>query len=172
MAKEEKNTKTESEAPKKGEILKSLLIGMVLALVLGGGAAFVVMSGMVNVPFLGDDKAEKDTEKNNENKAEKREDPVFVAFESLDLTIGGALAPRQLRITLAIETSQENAKRIEEMKPRILDALNTLLRAVDESDLSEPYAMDRLRSHMARRVSLAVGPDAVHDVLIMQYVIL
>lgn len=153
------------ETKKKGG-MGPLIIGLALALTLGGGAAYGVMSGMIPTPFGPEDpKAALE-----ETKPEKP--AVFVEFEPLTLTIGLGPASRQLRLTFAVETEKEHEKTIDEMRPRILDTLNTLLRAVDDEDLNAPYALDRLRAQMTRRVRIAVGPEFVRDVLIVQYVIL
>lgn len=158
---------TEKPAAKKGG-LGPLIIGLVLALAFGGGAAYGVMSGLVPLPFLDDGEAGA----GHAEGASKAEPPVFVEFEPLTLTIGAVDAPRQLRIAFAVETTKAHAAEIEQMRPRILDSLNTLLRAVDDNDLGAPYALDRLRAQMARRVGVAVGPERVTDVLIVQYIIL
>ena len=55
--------------------------------------------------------------------------------------------------------------------PRIVDVLNTYLRAVDERDLEIPRSMLRLRAQMLRRVRLVSPPGAVRDVLIQQFVL-
>ncbi len=156
-------------AAKKGGGFGPLLIGLGLALALGGGAAYGVMSGLVPLPFL-DELSGRAT--SDAGGSTPEEPPVFVEFEPINLTIGDATKPRQLRLTFAIETTREHRRSVSSMKPRILDAINTLLRAVDDRDLNAPYALDRLRAQMARRVRVAVGPERVRDVLIIQYIIL
>lgn len=161
----------EAPAKKKGG-MGGLIIGLVLAIALGAGAAFAVMSGLVPIPG-GEETAEADGEHHGEKEAEAAHAPApsFVALDPLTVTIGQSGAPRQLRIALTIETSEPYLHSVEEVRPRILDALNTLLRAVSESDLAEPWSLDRLRAQMLRRIRIATDPTAIQDLLITEYVI-
>ncbi|MEL6980188.1 MAG: flagellar basal body-associated FliL family protein [Pseudomonadota bacterium] len=160
----------ETETKKKG-LLVPLLIGLGAALPLGGGAAYAVMSGLIP---LGDEVVAEGSEKGAETamKTPDSEPPVFVAFEPLTVTLTQSGAPRQLRLALSVETTAESAERIEAMKPRMLDALNSLLRAMDERELTEPVGMDRLRAQMLRRVQIASdSSQAVSDLLITEFVV-
>lgn len=150
----------ETAKPKKGG-LKSLFIGLAAALILGGGAGYGVYAGLIPMPDLSEKAAETVVEP---SVSYVELDPVTVAVERE----GRA---RQLRLTLAIETSDKMRASIEEARPRILDALNTLLRAIDERDLAQPAAIDRLRAQMLRRIRLASDATAISDLLIVEYVI-
>lgn len=165
-------------AKKKKGLMGPLMIGVVAALLLGGGAAYGVMSGLIP---LGDAPAEEHAAGEGAEKghgaegghgeAENAEKPVFVGFEPLTVTLTRGGAPRQLRLELSVETDEHHSHDVEEMKPRILDALNTLLRAMDERELTEPAALDRLRGQMLRRVRIATDPNAVKDLLITEFVV-
>lgn len=158
----------EGEGEKKGGGMMPLVIGLVLALLLGGGAAYGVMSGLVPLPFGGDETASAETEA----ESEPEEAPVFVEFDPIEITIGSAQAPRRLRLRFALETVADRQAAVEAVKPRILDALNSVLRAVEPEDLARPASLDRLRAQLTRRVRIAVDPGAVRDLLILEYVIL
>ncbi len=149
---------------KKGGLLVPILIGLVLAMSLGIGAAVAVMTGVAPIPGL-------ETEDDAENAEDAEPEPpvAFVDFEELEITIGRAENPARLRLRIAIETTEPYVETVEEMKPRILDALNTLLRATDPRDLAEPRALARLRAQMLRRVRLAADPTAIRDLLITEY---
>lgn len=97
--------------------------------------------------------------------------PKFVSFDPLTVTFLQSGAARQLRIALSVETTEAYLHSVEEQKPRMLDALNTLLRALDERDLSDPSALDRLRAQMLRRIRISTDPTAIQDLLITEYVI-
>lgn len=176
---EEKDAAQEAAEPtkKKKGIMGPLMIGLVLALLMGGGAAYAVMSGLVPlgdeaVAEKGDgDKMAKDKGKGEKEAGEKKEPPVFVAFDPLTITLTHGGAPRQLRLALSIETSKEYSEKVELMKPRMLDALNTLLRAMNERELTEPSGLDRLRAQMLRRVRIAADPTAVKDLLVTEFVV-
>ena len=55
--------------------------------------------------------------------------------------------------------------------PRVLDVLNTYLRAVDVRDLEQPSAIPRLRAQMLRRIQVVTGPDRVRDLLITEFIL-
>lgn len=165
-------------SPKKKGLMGPIVIGLVLAVLLGGGAAYAVMSGLVPVGETataedgdGATKDAKSAKKDDAKKDELYEPPVFVAFDPLTITLTHGGAPRQLRLALSVETSKDYAEKVELMKPRMLDALNTLLRAMNERELTEPAGLDRLRAQMLRRVRIAADPTAVQDLLITEFVV-
>lgn len=168
------DTDTPAEAPKKKKGgAMPLIIGLVAALVLGGATAFAVMSGIVPIP--GDEQPADGGQAEGGHGEEKMMDeahaPKFVGFDPLTVTFQQDGAARQLRIALSIETTEPYLQTVEEQKPRILDALNTLLRALDERDISDPSALDRLRAQMLRRIRISTDPTAIQDLLITEYVI-
>ena len=55
--------------------------------------------------------------------------------------------------------------------PRILDVLNTYLRAVEVRDLEQPASLARLRAQMLRRVQVVTGEGRVRDLLITEFVL-
>jgi flagellar FliL protein len=55
--------------------------------------------------------------------------------------------------------------------PRVLDVLNSYLRAVEVAELEDPAALVTLRAQMLRRIQLVTGPDRVRDVLITEFVL-
>ena len=55
--------------------------------------------------------------------------------------------------------------------PRVLDVLNSYLRAVEVSDLEDPSALVRLRAQMLRRVQIVTGEGRVRDLLVTEFVL-
>ncbi len=55
--------------------------------------------------------------------------------------------------------------------PRVLDVLNTYLRAVEVRDLEEPSSLARLRAQMLRRIQVVTGEGRVRDLLISELVL-
>ena len=55
--------------------------------------------------------------------------------------------------------------------PRILDVLNTYLRAVTEEEMSAPAAITRLRAQILRRVQIVAGAENIRDILITEFVL-
>ena len=62
------------------------------------------------------------------------------------------------------------AEAVVAVMPRILDVLNTYLRAVEVSDLEEPASAARLRAQMLRRVQVVTGEGLVKDLLVTEFV--
>ena len=54
--------------------------------------------------------------------------------------------------------------------PRVLDVLNTYLRAVEVRDLEQPSSAARLRAQMLRRVQVVTGEGRVRDLLVTEFV--
>ena len=55
--------------------------------------------------------------------------------------------------------------------PRIIDVLNTYLRAVSEDELGKPAALERLRAQMLRRIQVVTEQGQVKDLLITEFVL-
>lgn len=154
------------EAPKK-KGKRGLLIGLVLALALGGGGFFAVYSGMI----LGSDHA---AESAHEDTGEVIEDlaPIsFVALEPLVISIGQGSTARHLRFRAELEVTPGSETDVTKLTPRVMDVLNSYLRAVAVSDLEDPSALISLRAQMLRRIQLVTGEGRVRDLLIMEFVL-
>jgi flagellar protein FliL len=153
---------TVDEAPKKRS-KKPLLIGLVLALVLGGGGFYASFSGMI----LGDDTMH----------AEEGHAPgplqgiAFVPLETMVISLGADSGSEHLRFTAQLEVADSAAADVETLSPRILDVLNSYLRAIDTASIEDPQAMARLRSQMLRRIQVVAGEGRVRDLLITEFVL-
>ena len=60
---------------------------------------------------------------------------------------------------------------VTKLTPRVLDVLNSYLRAVDIAVLSDPPALIKLRAQMLRRIQLVTGEGRVRDLLILEFVL-
>lgn len=164
---EEIETTGDDAAPKRSRA--PLLIGVALALLLGGGGFFATFSGMVALPFGGGDA--------KQGKPAPREAfapgslPAFVAVGEMVIPLGPNAKAKFLVIEMQIETRPEDAPAFEALKPRILDVLNTYLRAVEEADVEAPGATLRLRAQMLRRVRAVSAPAEPRDLLITAFVL-
>ncbi len=158
MSETEETEETEP-APKSK---KGLLIGLILALALGGGAFFAVFSGMVLAP----PEAEVATDK---PVLEDTELATFVEITPLVISLGKR-SNYQLRFNAQLEVEGSKKEAVENLMPRILDILNGYLRAVDIRELQDPTALVKLRVQMLRRVQLVTGQGHVRDFLITEFV--
>ena len=156
-------TETEGEEPKKGLMLP-LVIGIVLALVGGGGGFFAVSSGLIGGPSTSETKPEAP-------KATGAKDLAFIAVDPLIVSIGEAGTNRHLRFQAQLEVNPDYSDEVEAIMPRIVDVLNGYLRAIRLADIEDNVALFRLRAQMLRRVQLVAGPDRVKDILIQEFVL-
>ncbi|MCZ4261371.1 flagellar basal body-associated FliL family protein [Limimaricola sp. G21655-S1] len=141
-----------------------LILGLVLALMGGGGGFFAVSSGM-----LGGGTVE---EPESEAPAMPEATPAsFVPLDPLVINLPPGSGRRLLRFAAQIEVAPEHAAEVESLRPRIVDVLNTYLRAVELADLEDPAALTRLRAQMLRRVQVVAGAGRVRDLLVMEFVL-
>lgn len=145
---------------------KPLIIGLVLALALGGAGFFAVYSGMILGPnestAHGGD-AEPDLE--------PLPDLVFIPLDPLVINLGRGSANRHLRFRAELEVEPRAKSEVISLLPRITDVLNGYLRAVKVADLEEPLALIKLRGQMLRRIQIVTGEGRVHDLLVMEFVL-
>lgn len=155
---------------------KGLMIGLALALILGGGSFYAVYSGQVELPF-GLDGAERAADaplpgaEDVAAQAAPLEPVAFVPLEPMVISLGPAATAKHLKLTVQVETSPDAQATVADLTPRIADVLNTYLRAVDEALIEAPSGMLRLRAQMLRRVQLVCPPGAVRDLLIQEFVL-
>jgi flagellar protein FliL len=156
----------EADAPKKKSKLP-LILGVVLALVGGGGGFMAVKMGL-----LGGGSAEEPAEDAAELAALPPMTPAtFVALDPLIVNMPNQSGRQFLRFSAQLEVAPEYAAEVESVKPRIVDVLNGYLRAVEVADLEDPTALMRLRAQMLRRVQVVTGEGRVRDLLIMEFVL-
>lgn len=142
---------------------KPLLIGLVLAVVLGGGGFYATFSGLI----LG----------GHEEHAEEEKLPgpltgiAFVPLETIVISLGPDSGSEHLRFTAQLEVVDAAAADVTTLAPRILDVVNSYLRAIDTASIEDPQAMARLRAQMLRRIQVVTGEGRVRDLLITEFVL-
>lgn len=144
-----------------------LLIGLVLGLLAAGGG-YVVTSGMFSSKA---DSHEVIADHGDSHGDETVGGPVkFVPLDPLLISINGDGASL-LRFTAQLEVAPDQAAIVAALRPRIIDVMNTYLRAVQPTDFADPNALPRLRANLLRRIEIVVGNGAVQDLLIMEFVL-
>lgn len=159
----------EDEGGKKSTGKRGLMIGLVLALVLGGGGFYAVYSGMI----LGDSASSESAHgaPEGEGAAADTLDPVaFVSLEPLVISLGPNAGSRHLRFRADLEVAPGAQEAVTKLTPRVMDVLNSYLRAVELKDLEDPAALIGLRAQMLRRIQLVTGEGRVRDLLILEFV--
>ena len=142
---------------------KPLLIGLVLALLLGGGGFYATWSGMI----LG----------NADHAEAEHATPgplsgiAFVPLQTMVVSLGPDSTSQYLRFTAQLEVVDSSAADVTLLAPRILDVLNSYLRAIDTASIEDPQAMARLRAQVLRRIQIVTGEGRVRDLLITEFVL-
>ncbi len=160
------DTATEiEEEPKKSSKLP-LILGAVLALVGGGGGFFAAWSGMIFGPEETESAAKEETSVESESL-----DIAYVAVDPLVISLPNSSSARHLKFRAHLEVPLGSEEAVEKVVPRVVDVLNSYLRALEPSMLEDPSALARLRAQMLRRVQVVAGPGKVRDLLIMEFVL-
>ncbi|MHA6347347.1 flagellar basal body-associated FliL family protein [Roseivivax sp. CAU 1761] len=160
-----------------------LLLGLVLALAGGGGGFFAVGAGLM--PGLGaappepaDDSAGAEDGDGAaapgpgaQGDAAASEPGAFVELPPLVISIGQGGGATHLRFTAALEVPPAHAKEVARLQPRVIDAMNGYLRALDAADFEAPDALIMIRAQLTRRVELVLGRDRLRDLLVLQFVL-
>ncbi|MGD9294613.1 MAG: flagellar basal body-associated FliL family protein [Roseobacter sp.] len=156
-------TEESSDSPKAGKA--PLLVGLALAALGGTGGFYAVHQGLILSPESNTQQAEP------EKSASAYKDIAFVPLEPLSISLPRASRYQHLRFRGELEVSHAHEAEVQKLVPRIIDVLNSYLRAVEVSDLEDASALTRLRSQMLRRAQIVTGPGRIDDLLIMEFVL-
>ncbi len=158
----------ESESPKKKGKM-GLVLGLVFALLGGGGGFFATYSGMLGA---GSEKGVEGERKEVAEEAPAKPLPpiAFVPLDPIVISIDGDKT-RHLRFRAELEVVSGYEEEVDLLRPRILDVLNTYLRAVDSDDFERAGSLIELRSQMLRRIQIVTGEGRVRDLLIAEFVV-
>ena len=87
------------------------------------------------------------------------------------ISIGATAERRLLRFRAQLEVPKDYQEDVTKVLPRVVDVLNSYLRALEISDLENQAALTRLRAQMLRRIQIVTGEGRVNDFLIMEFVL-
>lgn len=187
-ARDEGEAAPEGEAPARKKLPLKLILIIVAALVvvLGGAGAALFFTGVIGgaeKPAAEDDahaaSGDKEDAKDDGHggkdgdKEKKSEGSVFYDLGEIMVNISGE-GRRQtyLRLVVQLELESEKDKAaIENLKPRIVDNFQTYLRELRLDDLRGSGGLYRLREELLFRVTDAVHPIKVKDVLFQQMLV-
>lgn len=147
-----------------------LMIGLVLALAGGSAGFYAVYSGMIPGGESGRDQAVAG-ETNASARIGEMPDVAFLPIDPLIVSLGDEAGGAHLRFRAHLEVSRRYEAEVQKLMPRVVDVLNTYLRALEVRDLSDSAALVRLRGQMLRRVQIVTGGERVNDLLIMEFVL-
>ncbi len=143
---------------------KPLIMGVVLALILGGGGFFAAFTGLILGSDHGADVAAA-------HEVSALPDVAFVPVESVIVALGQGAENRHLKFTAQVEVESAYVADVTLLVPRILDVFNSYLSAVDPLSLEESAAIVRVRAQLLRRIQVVVGEGRVRDLLITEFVL-
>jgi len=150
--------------PPRRKGIPPLILGLGLALALGGAGFYATFSGLVS----------SDSLMPGRNRAPVDSLPAgafaYVPIEPITINLGQRGQARHLRFTAQLEVAPPEVGEVSHLMPRILDVLNIYLRALETRELEEPAALIRLRAQMLRRIQIVTGPGRVNDLLITEFV--
>jgi flagellar FliL protein len=154
-------TEDAEDAPPKRGGKKLVLISLVLALAGAGGGWFAASSGLLPL-----DAADAETAADTAERG-----TVFVPVDPILISLGSTGENRHLSFRAQLEVPTEAAAEVAGLMPRVVDVLNSYLRAVDVREFDSPHGLIRLRAQMLRRVQIIVGDGKVNDLLVMEFVL-
>lgn len=166
-----------ADAPKKRSKLP-MILGLALALAGGGGGFYAAYSGMI--PFGDSHGADGPGDAHDEAgghgeggaaQSEDLPDIAFVPVEPMVISLGAGADMQHLRFRAQLEVPSAHRRDVETLLPRVVDVLNSYLRALELSDIADAAALVRLRAQMLRRIQIVTGADRVNDLLIMEFVL-
>jgi flagellar FliL protein len=151
----------QDEAPATKRSKLPLVLGLVLALVGGGGGFYVAWSGLLPGGDAPSDGAD----------VPALPDVAFVPLDPLIINLGSGGRSRHLRFGAQIEVEAQFEKDVAKLRPRLLDLLNGYLRAVDPAEFDDPAALLRMRAQLLRRIQMIAGDGRVRDLLVTEFVL-
>lgn len=157
-------TTTDENAPKKSKI--PLVIGLMLALIGGGGGFYATWSGLI----LGGSRSDQSAAEMQEVKSPFA-DIAFIEIDPMTISVDAQPQRRMLRFRAQLEVPKNYQEDVTMLLPRVVDVLNSYLRALEVADIEGQSALTRLRSQMLRRVQVVTGRERVNDFLIMEFVL-
>ena len=144
---------------------KGLIIGLLGALLLGGGGFYATCAGLILGPPTAQDS----------HAAESGLPPLpeiaFIALEPMVISLGSTANAKFLRFSAQLDVDPASEEAVNMVLPRIVDVLNTYLRAVSEDELGKPAGLERLRAQMLRRIQVVTEQGQVKDLLITEFVL-
>lgn len=153
---------TPSAPPKKRRSRLPILLGVLMGLLLGAGGFYASYAGLI-----------LSAEHSATNATTDAAVPsvAFVALDPIMISLGTAGNNQHLRMTAQLEVPPTQVAEVTHLVPRILDVINTYLRAVEVAQLQDPAALIRIRSHLLRRIQLVTGEGQVNDLLITEFIL-
>lgn len=145
-------------APRKRWVLP--VVTGALMLVLGAGAGFALMRDPGLISFGG-----------HGDSATSAPGLSYVALDPVVVNLPRASGRQLLRFTASLEVDPARQAEVEMIRPRIIDVMNSYLRAVDPADFEQQAILAQLRGQLLRRVQVVAGEGRVRDLLVIEFIL-
>lgn len=157
------------EPPKSGKM--GLVLAILLTVVGGGGGFYLASSG--KMPLLGGKKSEHAATdaKDDPSKGYKAVKVAFVDLPPVLISLDSTSGTRHLRFHAQVEVETKYQPEVEAIIPRLVNVMNSYLRALSLAELQDPLALPRLRAQLLRRLSIVSGEERVRDLLVMEFIL-
>ncbi|MFD1344035.1 flagellar basal body-associated FliL family protein [Litorisediminicola beolgyonensis] len=162
-----------ADSPPKGSKLP-LILGLILALLGAGGGYYAVIAGLLPVGHGDAGASHTEAEKSllpSRHDVSPLGDIAFVDLPPLVVSLNPSSSASHLRFTATLEVPRDAEAEVREVQPRILDAMNGYLRALDPKDFESRGALMLVRSQLVRRIELVIGPERLRDLLVLEFVL-
>ncbi|MFA3919240.1 flagellar basal body-associated FliL family protein [Ruegeria hyattellae] len=148
-----------------------LVMAVLLAVVGAGTGFFLASSG--KVPLLGGKKTEQAHVEAAGHVSKSYADVkvVFVDLPPVLISLESKRGTRHLRFHAQVEVETKYQTDVEAIIPRIVNVMNSYLRALSLAELQDPLALPRLRAQLLRRLSIVSGEGRVRDLLVMEFIL-
>jgi len=159
-----RNKKPQSKLP--------LIIGLVLALLGGGGGFYAVQTGLIG-GAVDKDQARRASADPDQPFIETKAlpDVVFIEVPAVTISLGPGAQADHLRFRASLEVPTQYRSEVELILPRVQDVFNSYLRALEARDLEAQGALLKLRGQLLRRIKLVTGEGRVRDLLVLEFVL-
>lgn len=143
--------------------LRFAIIGMAFLLIVGGAGAGAYFSGLFGDQLGGEQEPELNQSVN----------VVFYDLPEMIVNlVSNSKKPAYLKIHLSLELDEnEDLVILEHLLPRVIDHFQVFLRELRVDDLNGSAGIYRIKEELLRRVSVAVYPVEIRDVLFKEMLI-
>lgn len=143
-----------------------IIISLILGLIGAGGGFYLVYEGVI----LGQGDTESMDAAKPTVSSDLPDDIGFVPVDPLIVSLGPN-SSLNLRFRAQLEIREQHRSEVEKLLPRVVDVLNSYLRAINVEDVVGTASLIRLRAQMLRRIQVVTGIDRVQDLLVMEFVV-
>jgi flagellar FliL protein len=159
------------DAPETKPSRRPQVIGLALVTLGAAGGFYATWSGMIPMSAYRDTAAEVPASADSPRPVSMMPDVAFVPVTPLIVSVGQGAKRLHLRFSAELEVKSAHKAEVEDLMPRIVDVMNTYLRALKLADLEDSMALVRLRAQLLRRLQVVTGGGRINDLLVVEFVL-